>query len=60
MKIIIKIPGVGCSRCNDLAQYTAETLREGGFNAYIHKIREITGIMKYKILSTPALVIKKK
>jgi small redox-active disulfide protein 2 len=60
MKINIKILGAGCSRCNDLAQFTAEAVREGGFNADIQKIGEITEIMKYQILSTPALVINEK
>jgi len=60
MKIKIKILGAGCSRCNDLAQHTAEAVRETGFNADIQKIGEITEIMKYQILSTPALVINEK
>jgi len=60
MKINIKILGAGCSRCNDLAQHTSEAVREGGFDADIEKIGEITEIMKYQILSTPALVINEK
>lgn len=60
MKINIKILGAGCSRCNDLAQHTAEAVREGGFSADIQKIGDITEIMKYHILSTPALVINEK
>ncbi len=60
MKINIKILGAGCARCNDLAHYTAEAVCEGGFSADIQKIGEITEIMKYQILSTPALVINEK
>jgi small redox-active disulfide protein 2 len=60
MKINIKILGTGCSRCSDLAHFTAEAVREGGYNADIQKIGEITEIMKYQIFSTPALVINEK
>ena len=60
MKINIKILGAGCSRCNDLAKHTSEAVREGGFDADIEKIGEITEIIKYQILSTPALVINEK
>ncbi|HPY67516.1 MAG TPA: thioredoxin family protein [Bacteroidales bacterium] len=60
MKINIKILGAGCSRCNDLAQHTAEAVHETGISADIQKIGEITEIMKYQILSTPALVINEK
>jgi len=60
MKINIKILGTGCSRCNDLAHYTAEAVREGEFKAEIEKIGDITEILKYRVMSTPALVINEK
>ncbi len=60
MKNVIKILGTGCAKCNTLAEITAEVIREHGFDTELQKIGDIEEIMKYKVMSTPALVINEK
>lgn len=60
MKTNIKILGMGCARCNTLADITVQVVRENGFDAEIQKIGDIEKIMKYQVMSTPGLVINEK
>jgi small redox-active disulfide protein 2 len=60
MKTNIKILGIGCARCNTLADFTAQVVKETGFDAEIQKIGDIEQIIKYQVMSTPALVINEK
>lgn len=57
MKLTIKILGTGCARCNTLATFTEEVVREYAYDIDIQKIGNINQILKYKVMSTPALVI---
>jgi small redox-active disulfide protein 2 len=56
----IKILGPGCSKCKTLEKLTREVVSQNGIQATITKVEDITEIMKYHILSTPALVINEK
>jgi small redox-active disulfide protein 2 len=56
----IKILGTGCAKCKTLEKLTREVVAQNGFNANITKVEDITEIMKYNIMSTPALVINDK
>jgi small redox-active disulfide protein 2 len=56
----IKILGTGCARCKNLEKITREVVEQNGFNATITKVEDITEIMKYNIMSTPALVVNEK
>jgi small redox-active disulfide protein 2 len=56
----IKILGTGCSRCKTLEKLTREVVEQNGFNANITKVEDITDIMKYGIMATPALVVNEK
>jgi len=60
MKINIKILGTGCTKCDAFANLTTEVIRENGFDTEIQKIGDIEQIMKYQVMSTPALVINEK
>jgi len=60
MKVKIKILGVGCTRCNTLAELTNQVIREGGFETEVRKTGDIEEILSYKVFSTPALVINEK
>lgn len=60
MKVIIKILGTGCTRCNTLAEFSADVVKEYGFDAEIHKAGDIEQILKYQVVSTPGLVINEK
>ena len=56
----IKILGTGCSKCKTLEKLTREVVEKNGINANIIKIEDIVEIMKYNIMSTPALVVNDK
>lgn len=55
--MIIKILGSGCSKCKKLEANTKEAVKEMGIEASVEKIEDIHAIMKYGVMSTPALVI---
>jgi small redox-active disulfide protein 2 len=56
----IKILGTGCAKCKTLEKLTREVVEKNGIQATITKVEEITEIMKYHILATPALVVNEK
>lgn len=56
----IKILGTGCPKCKALEKITHEVIEKNGFNATITKVEDIVDIMKYNIMSTPALVVNEK
>ncbi len=53
----IKILGTGCQKCKTLTGLVQEVVLENNINATIDKVEDIQEIMKYNVLSTPALVI---
>jgi small redox-active disulfide protein 2 len=53
----IKILGAGCSKCKTLEKLTREVVSRNGIDATITKVEDIMEIMKFNILTTPALVI---
>ena len=56
----IKILGTGCSKCKTLEKLTREVVDQNGIEATITKVEDIVEIMKYGIMSTPALVVDEK
>jgi len=56
----IKILGTGCSKCKTLEKLTREVVEQYGIEATITKVEDIVEIMKYGIMSTPALVVDEK
>ena len=56
----IKILGIGCKNCVNLAKNTEEALKELGMEATITKVTDMKDIAKYGIMRTPGLVIDKK
>ena len=56
----IKILGSGCPKCKTLEKLTREVVEQNGYNATITKVEDIMDIMKYNIMSTPALVVNEK
>jgi small redox-active disulfide protein 2 len=56
----IKILGPGCAKCKTLDRITREVVEKNGINATITKVEDIMEIMKYGIMSTPALVVDEK
>lgn len=53
----IKILGTGCSKCKTLEKLTRDVVSKNGINATITKVEDIMEIMKYNIMTTPALVV---
>ena len=58
--IEIKILGSGCSKCKTLEEITRKVVKDNGIDATITKVEDIVEIMKYSIMTTPALVVNQK
>ena len=56
----IKILGSGCSKCKTLEKLTREVVEKNGIDATITKVEDIYQIMKYGVMTTPALVVNEK
>ena len=56
----IKILGPGCANCKILDKLTHEVVEKNGISATITKVEDIMEILKYGVMSTPALVVDEK
>jgi small redox-active disulfide protein 2 len=56
----IKILGTGCSKCKTLEEVTRKVVKDNGIDASITKVEDIVEIMKFNIMTTPALVVNGK
>ena len=55
--MIIKVLGSGCSKCKKLEENVRKAVTESGINAQVEKVTDLQTIMKYGVMSTPALVV---
>lgn len=53
----IEVLGTGCSKCKTLYENVQKALAESGKTAEVLKVEDIPSIMKYGVMSTPALVV---
>jgi len=53
----IEVLGTGCAKCKTLYEAVQKAVKEKGIEAEIIKVEDIPSIMKYGVMSTPALVI---
>jgi small redox-active disulfide protein 2 len=53
----IQVLGTGCLKCKTLEKITREVVAEAGIDANITKVEDIVEIMKFNIMTTPALVV---
>ena len=53
----IEVLGTGCAKCKTLYEDARQALKESGKSAEVVKVEDIPSIMKYGVMSTPALVI---
>lgn len=53
----IKVLGTGCAKCNALEKAVREAVAEAGIAATITKVDDLVEIMKYRVMTTPALVV---
>ncbi|HRZ98485.1 MAG TPA: thioredoxin family protein [Paludibacter sp.] len=56
----IQILGTGCPKCKTLEKITREVVEQNGISAEITKVEDIMEIMKFNVMSTPALVVNGK
>lgn len=53
----LEILGTGCAKCKTLEEVTKQAVaKAGGFHEVV-KVEDITKIMEYGVMSTPALVV---
>jgi small redox-active disulfide protein 2 len=53
----IKVLGTGCPKCKTLEKITREVVEQNGISAEISKVEDIVEIMKFNVMTTPALVV---
>jgi small redox-active disulfide protein 2 len=53
----IQILGTGCPKCKKLAQHAEEAVKALGLDAEIEKVTQISDIMKFGVMITPALAV---
>ncbi len=58
--MVIKILGAGCSKCEKLEKNLEKTLKELDINAVIENVEELKEIVRYGVMTTPALVVEEK
>ncbi|WP_281502569.1 thioredoxin family protein [Arenibacter sp. F20364] len=57
MTKIVKILGTGCPKCQSMTGVVKDVIYENNIDATIEKIEDIMEIMKFNVMTTPALVI---
>ena len=57
MSTVIKILGTGCPKCKTMTGVVQDVVTENNIDATIEKVEDIMEIMKYNVMTTPALVI---
>ena len=53
----LQILGTGCPKCRELAEATEAAARELGIDFTLEKVTDITDIMKFGVMTTPALAV---
>ena len=56
----IKVLGMGCGRCNELARNVEMAMKELGIAGEVEHVTEMSQIASYGVISTPALVLNGK
>ena len=51
----IAILGTGCPKCKQTAEVVRKAVEQAGVDATIHKVEDIKEIMKFKVMTTPAV-----
>ena len=54
---VIKILGTGCPKCKTMTSVVQNVVSENNIDATIEKVEDIMEIMKFNVMTMPALVI---
>ena len=54
---IVKILGTGCPKCKKTEAVVRETIANLGIDAEVQKVEDIQDIIKYNVMTTPAVVV---
>ena len=57
MTKVIKILGTGCPKCQSMSGIVKDVVSENNIDASIEKVEDIMDIIKFNVMTTPALVI---
>ncbi len=57
LDVKIQVLGTGCAKCKQLTANAEKAVAELGLGVPVEKVEEIREIMKFKVMSTPALVV---
>ncbi len=57
MQMKIQVLGTGCAKCKSLEKAVREVVAQNGIDAEVTKVEDIMEIMKFNVMTTPALVI---
>jgi small redox-active disulfide protein 2 len=53
----VQILGTGCPKCKKLFEATQQAVKDLGIEAEVTKVEDINEIIKFGIMSTPALAV---
>lgn len=53
----IQVLGTGCAKCKQLTASAERAVAELGLGVPVEKVEDIREIMRFKVMSTPALVV---
>lgn len=53
----IQILGMGCPKCKQLAANAEQAMKEAGVDATVEKVSDLREIMKFGVMTTPALAV---
>jgi small redox-active disulfide protein 2 len=53
----IQVLGTGCARCKQLTANAEKAVAALGVDATVEKVEDLREIMKYGVMTTPALVV---
>lgn len=55
--MLIQVLGTGCAKCNQLKDNAVAAVEAAGVDATVEKVEDITKIMDFGVMMTPALAI---
>lgn len=56
----IKVLGAGCRSCREQYEYAKEAVKKMGLSAEVEYITDMQKVMKYGVMSMPAIVVNEK